>query len=131
MTGEALKNSQDIAIMETKFETELIRKTEELKRKEEDFAILQRKFDDIWDELRRNNEEVKDQYQKDFQTLMREKNGLENALVQETKELQASKMRMNIAELNSKKDRVENERLEGGVSKYLATIQVPLGIIHQ
>jgi len=110
--------------METKFETELIRKTEELKRKEEDFAILQRKFDDIWDELRRNNEEVKDQYQKDFQTLMREKNGLENALVQETKELQASKMRMNIAELNSKKDRVENERLEGGVSKYLATIQV-------
>ena len=131
MTGEALKNSQDIAIMETKFETELIRKTEELKRKEEDFAILQRKFDDIWDELRRNNEEVKDQYQKDFQTLMREKNGLENALVQETKELQASKMRMNIAELNSKKDRVENERLEGGVSKYLATIQVPLGLIHQ
>ena len=124
MKGEALKNSQDFAIMETKFEAELIRKTEELKRKEDDFAILQRKFEDIWDELKRNNEEVKDQYQKDFQTLMREKNGLENALVQETKELQASQMRMNIAELNSKKDRVENGRLEGGVSKYLATIQV-------
>ena len=124
MKGEALKNSQDFAMVETKFEAELIRKTEELKRKEEDFAILQRKFEDIRDELNRNNEEVKDQYQKDFQTLMREKNGLENALVQETKELQASQMRMNIAELNSKKDRVENGRLEGGVSKYLATIQV-------
>ena len=124
MKGEALKNSQDFAMVETKFEAELIRKTEELKRKEEDFAILQRKFEDIRDELNRNNEEVKDQYQKDFQTLMREKNGLENALVQETKELQASQMRMNIAELNSKKDRVENERLEDGVSKYLATIQV-------
>ena len=124
MKGEALKNSQDFAMVETKFEAELIRKTEELKRKEDDFAILQRKFEDIWDELKRNNEEVKDQYQKDFQTLMREKNGLENALVQETKELQASQMRMNIAELNSKKDRVENGRLEGGVSKYLATIQV-------
>jgi ribosomal protein L32E len=107
--------------MQTKFEAELIRKTGELKRKEEDFAILQRKFRD---EQKNNIEEVKDQYQKDFQTLMLEKNGLENALVQETKELQASQMRMNIAELNSKKDRVENERLEGGVSKYLATIQV-------
>jgi hypothetical protein len=122
--GEALKNSQDFAIMQTKFEAELIRKTGELKRKEEDFAILQRKIGDIRDELKKNDEEVKDQYQKDFQTLMLEKNGLENALVQETKELQASQMRMNIAELNSKKDRVENERLEGGVSKYLATIQV-------
>ena len=131
MKGEALKNSQDLTIMETKFEAELIRKTEELKRKEEDFAILQRKFEDIRDELNRNNEEVKDQYQKDFQTLMREKNGLENALVQETKELQASQMRMNIAELNSKKDRVENERLEGGVSKYLATIQVAYGLKQQ
>ena len=131
MKGEALKNSQDLTIMETKFEAELIRKTEELKRKEEDFAILQRKFEDIWDELKRNNEEVKDQYQKDFQTLMREKNGLENALVQETKELQASQMRMNIAELNSKKDRVENGRLEGGVSKYLATIQVAYGLKQQ
>jgi ribosomal protein L32E len=118
--GEALINSQGFAIMQTKLEAELTRKTEELKRKEEDFAILQRKFGDIRDELKKNDEEVKDQYQKDFQTLMLEKNGLENALVQETKELQASRMRMNIAELNSKKDRVENERLEGGVSKYLA-----------
>ena len=121
MKGEALKNSQDFAIMQTKLEAELTRKTEELKRKEEDFAILQRKFRD---EQKNNIEEVKDQYQKDFQTLMLEKNALENTLVQETKELQASRMRMNIAELNSKKDRVENERLEGGVSKYLATIQV-------